>query len=182
MWRPPKRPAPTWLLAAALLVGAACSSSAAEPPADAPADAPVDAEPPPCRPPTEGLWATFRMAPAIPGGAPQIFHVLLSGVEGMASALDAWQQRATSTIPLGRLRCAAPVPWNCGWRWFLSPSTAKIVEATIELCDAEPPVLDEDCLAQLALADGLWCPWTAALLELRDCRDGGASGCPLVPR
>lgn len=169
----------TALSAAALWASAACSSSSS---AEPPLDAPVDAEPPACRPPSEGLWASFRMAPPSPGEPPQLFHVLLTGAEGMASALDAWQQRATSTIPLGQLRCAQPAPWNCGWRWQLSPGTVKIVEATIERCDAEPPHNDEDCLALVAMADGLWCPWTAALLELRDCRAGGADGCPLVPR
>jgi hypothetical protein len=180
MQRASRRLARAALPAAALLAVVACSGSTGS--AEPPLDAPVDAEPPACRPPTEGLWATFRMAPAIPGEAPQIFHVLLTGAEGIASALEAWQRRANSTIPLGRLRCADPAPWNCGWRWQLGPSTVKIVEATIERCDAEPPRNDEDCLAQVALADGIWCPWTAALLELRDCRAGGADGCPPVPR
>ena len=126
--------------------------------------------------PSEGLWATFRVATT----PVRHFRALLTRPAAIASALDGWARHTTPTIPMGELRCRAPVGWNCGWRWHQDPSSVEIVEAAIELCDGAPPITDADCDALSAFADGLWCPWMAQLVELRDCRAGAA--CELVPR
>lgn len=167
------------LLAKLAALAMAMGTAACEPGIHA-SDAGPDAPPPPCpERPSDGLWARFE-APVISGQVTRTFQVQVLGAEAIARALVLWQERAPSAFPLGPMRCGAPVGWNCGWSWHLAPGATVIVESAIEMCDAAAPVTDEDCQVLVAVTGGTWCPWGAALLELRDCRAG--LPCPLVPR
>lgn len=145
----------------------------------------VDAGPdsgtaPPCLArPSGGLWASF-LPPGASGPGAATFQLHILGTEAVEQALTAWRTHATSAFPIGPLRCAAPVGWNCGWSWHLAAGATTIVESATELCDAAAPASDEECVALVALTGGTWCPWGATFVGLRDCRVDAS--CPLVPR
>lgn len=166
------RPRRCALAAAAALAacdGALGAAPDAGPAPDAPPGIPACPELP-----VGGLLGVFRL----PSGLPRYVRVQLTEPTAIGEALVRWQARPSRALPLGRLRCRAPVAWNCGWRWHLAPDSAQVVEMAIELCDAAAPVTDAECEKLVAMTDGFWCPWQAELVELRDCRND--PGCPLV--
>jgi len=154
----------------AFLAAAACGAEVA----------PVQEIPGPCPVlPADGLYATFRMPPVPPDRPAEYFRASITSDAGMTSALDAWQGRTRANIPVGDLVCE-PAGWNCGWPWHQDPATVEVAEAAIEICDGGPMDTVEGCLAFRSSSGGLFCPWSAQLVELRDCR--ADPSCPAVPR
>jgi hypothetical protein len=95
------------------------------------------------------------------------------------SALDAWQGRTAADIPAGTLICE-PAIWNCGWSWHQDPATVRVAELAVEVCDGMPPRTQAECEAFRVGSGGAFCPWSAQLVDLRDCRVDPS--CPAVPR
>jgi hypothetical protein len=127
---------------------------------------------PACAPkPDGGVLGTFQLEN-------QYFWVSIANPVGIEQAIDAWQGRSRASIPIGRLVCQ-PIPWNCGWSWYLDPQTAGVSETAVELCDGGPPLSQADCLA-FSRNSEWFCPWGAKLVALRDCRTD--SQCPMMPR
>lgn len=157
---------PRW----ALLLAATC---ACDSPVVGPAPAGCDTLP------VEGVYATFRIPPAPPDRPEQRFWASITSAAGILSALDAWQGRSSANIPAGDLVCE-PAAWNCGWPWHQDPATVVLAEMAIEVCDGMPPPTTEACLTFRAGSGGGFCPWSAELVELRDCRTDPS--CPAVPR
>jgi hypothetical protein len=122
-------------------------------------------------PPSGGVLATFRTA----GGA--TFNSYITNPTGINDAIRLWRNPTLrKKIPVGRLSCA-PVAWNCPWTWSQVPSSVVFAENTVELCDGIPSDVEKNCSH---FGMGTYCPWSAVLIELRDCRF--SASCPLVLR
>ncbi len=120
--------------------------------------------------PGDGVYATFLVI------GEQTYRASITNPNGIQQALDLWAGQSTAAIPNGALVCQ-PQPWNCGWSWHQDPATIEFADLTIELCDGTPQMVEDDCAG---FGGGQFCPWSAELVELRDCRSDPS--CPVVPR
>jgi hypothetical protein len=141
---------------------------------DAP-DAPSDSDTPPsdagaCSPlPTAGVYATFRVVS-------DVFRASITNAMGIDQVLALWRGQSQAKIPVGELECGNGT-FNCGWTWRMSPASITFAEVTIEVCDATPSYVQGNCAS---FPNGRYCPWSAEVIELRDCRT--QPSCPAVPR
>jgi hypothetical protein len=118
--------------------------------------------------PTSGVYATFRVARS------EIFHAWITDSEGIDQAVALWQGVSRARIPAGLLICES-VEWNCPWSWHLDPDSIRFAEFAIEICDGTPSYVEANC----GSFGPYYCPWSAELIELRDCREDPK--CPPVP-
>ncbi|HMI89215.1 MAG TPA: hypothetical protein VK550_34285 [Polyangiaceae bacterium] len=138
-------------------------------------DAPSDTSTPPsdadaCSAlPTAGVYATFRVVG-------DVFRASITNVAGIDQALGLWRGQSQAKIPTGELECGNNT-YNCGWTWRMNPASVTFAELTIEVCDATPSYVEGNCAS---FPNGRYCPWSAELIELRDCRT--EASCPVVPR
>lgn len=119
--------------------------------------------------PSGGVYAAFRVGN-------ETFHASITNPATIDQAIALWQGRSRANIPNGNLVCQ-PVGWNCGWSWYLDPDSVEFPEVTAEVCDGLPSHVEKGCTS---FGGGSFCPWSAKLLELRDCRTDLT--CPAVPR
>lgn len=153
------------LLIAALFAAGACATEAPTEVSTAESEASTCIG---CSLPKEGLWATFAVAG-------EKFDQQITGAAGIAGALALWQGTSNATIPVGNLKCAC-IGWNCHWNFYMEPKSVQFAESTIELCDGTPSYVSANCNT---FGNGVYCPWGAQLIGLRDCRTNPA--CPAVP-
>jgi hypothetical protein len=118
--------------------------------------------------PTEGVYAKFDVVG-------ETYHASITNPMGIDQAIALWKGTSTAAIPNGKAICA-PVPWNCPWTFHQDPASITFAELTIEVCDGTPSYVQDHCAD---FANG-YCPWSAKLVELRDCRTDAA--CPVVPK
>jgi hypothetical protein len=118
--------------------------------------------------PSGGLYGTFAVGS-------QIFHLWINAQPGIDQALADWHS-GTTQIPNGKLVCNAPAAWNCPWHWQMDPSSIMFADVAIELCDGAPSYIEANC----ATFGKQYCPWSAKMIEMRDCRTDPA--CPAVPK
>jgi len=138
-------------------------------------DAPPDSNAPPsdtgaCSAlPAAGVYATFRVVS-------DVFQASITNTTGIDQALALWRGQSQAKIPVGQLECGNGT-YNCGWTWRMSPASITFAEVTIEVCDATPSYVQGNCAS---FPNGTYCPWSAELIDLRDCRT--QPSCPPVPR
>jgi hypothetical protein len=118
--------------------------------------------------PRSGLYATFKVGD-------ERFQASITNPDGEAQARALWAGSSSAGIPDAPLLCSS-VSWNPSWSWHLDPGNVEFAEVAIEACDGTPSAVEADCSA----FGGRYCPWTAVLVDLRDCDAGPA--CPQVPR
>ena len=116
-----------------------------------------------------GLLATIAVGE-------ETFHVSITHPDGAAQARALWNGSSEATIPAGELVCE-PTAWNEPWTWHLAPDSVRFAEVTAEVCDGAPSYVEEHCAS---FGAGQYCPWSAELVDLRDCT--ADPGCPQVPR
>ena len=116
-----------------------------------------------------GVYATFRVVN-------DVFRAAITNPAGIDQALALWQGQSQAKIPVGQLECGNGT-YNCGWAWRMNPASITFAEVTIEVCDATPSYVQDNCSS---FPNGQYCPWSAELIELRDCRT--QASCPVVPR
>jgi hypothetical protein len=121
---------------------------------------------------TGGVYATFE---TVDGAR---FSAWVQRHGAVRDAIRTWRRRLTM-IPIGELSCTTE--WNTGWSWHLEDT--RFAELAIELCDGLPSHVEEThpCTDYGA---GQYCPWSASMVELRDCRSSTADppACPPMPR
>jgi len=121
-------------------------------------------------PPRGGVLATFKVGT-------ESFRAYMTNPTAINDAIALWRNpKLRKRIPVARLSCAA-VAWNCPWSWHQTPSSVTLAEAAIEVCDGIPSYVEQHCPI---FGMGFYCPWSAVLAELRDCRM--SVNCPIVPR
>jgi hypothetical protein len=121
-----------------------------------------------CGLPGSGLYATFRVVD-------DVFYVWITNPTGINEAIALWRGQSMAAIPVGAVDCANGM-FNCGWTWRIKPDVVRFAEVTIELCDGTPSYVQGHC----ASFANSYCPWSAQLIALRDCRTD--SSCPMVTR
>lgn len=140
---------------------------------------------------TGGVFATFDV-----GGEP--LSIWITNATGVRQALQMWQGRRVGQHPSGKLVCSVAASagtasassattsdaqeYNAPWSWHLDGSTVTFASTSIELCDGRPSFVEASPCA--AFANGTFCPWSAKLTGLRDCRASSAlpPSCPPVAR
>jgi hypothetical protein len=131
-----------WLLA----VSAACSSGPTEPGETL----------------EGGVLATFTVSG-------ESFHVWTTNAQTIQAIFDLRDGLSTANIPNGALRLGQGLGnHNEPWAWHLDPVNIEMAEATIELCDGRPSLVDS--LLDDYLIGGRFCPWGAELVEVVDLR------------
>lgn len=131
---------------------------------------------------TGGTGGTTECAMPTGGGVLAIFDVVgqpyrvhITNQTGIDGAIALWNGTSTANIPNGTLVCE-PAAYNCDWSFHVDPATVAFAEVTIEVCDGTPSYVDENC----ASFGNQYCPWSAELVDLRDCRTDSA--CPVMPK
>ena len=123
-----------------------------------------------CTPlPSAGVYATFRVIN-------DVFYASITNPTGIDQAVALWRGQSQAKIPVGQLECGNGT-YNCGWSWRMNPAGITFAEITIEVCDATPSYVQGNCSS---FPNGQYCPWSAELIALRDCRTD--STCPMVSR
>jgi hypothetical protein len=122
--------------------------------------------------PVGGLVATFKQQN-------KYYWIAVSNQSGIDDAINHWQSGRHASIPGGVLVCQR-VAWNCGWSWYEDPQTVRIQDVSVEICDGGPPLSESACVAFAQNSLGFFCPWTATMVELRDCRTD--PNCPIMPQ
>jgi hypothetical protein len=129
----------------------------------------------PCEPRSDerGLYAEFDVVG-------ERFHTSITNATGITQAIALWQGRSHDSIPMGTLVCPSAATQgsneNCPWHWTFDPASVHFAFGAIEVCDGTPSYVEGHCRD----FNFGYCPWSARLIELRDCRTD--PGCPLVPR
>jgi hypothetical protein len=124
---------------------------------------------PPCAAwPSGGVYAKFDVAG-------EAYYASITNPMGINQAIALWKGSSNANIPNGNLVCSA-APYNCPFRFYQDPASITFAEVTIEVCDGAPSYVDMNC----ASFGARYCPWSAKLVELRDCRTDAA--CPVVPK
>lgn len=105
----------------------------------------------------------------------QPYRVHITNPTGIDGAIALWKGESMANIPNGELVCEAAA-YNCDWTFHVDPATVTFAELTIEVCDGTPSYVEENC----ADFGAQYCPWSAQLTELLDCRTDPA--CPVMPK
>ena len=80
-----------------------------------------------------------------------------------ASALDARRRSGTLGVVSGRL-VRGDGGFNAPWSWHLDPLSIEVPQASIELCDGRPSMVQGD-LEYWVDTVGRYCPWAARVYD-----------------
>lgn len=121
---------------------------------------------------TGGVFATFDVVG-------ERFSIWITNEEAVRTALLMWRTGASSKHPNGRLVCGDS-QFNAPWSWHIDGSTVVLADVSIELCDGVPTHVETGPCSRFG--NGSFCPWSAKLVELRDCRVSRKSppACPIA--
>ena len=109
-----------------------------------------------------GVLATFVVSQ-------EQFHVWVTNPETIQQIFDLRDGLSTANIPNGALHEGQGLgDHNAPWTWHLDPSDIAMAEATIEICDGRPSLVDS--LLPDYLTVGRFCPWGAELVSVQDLR------------
>ena len=132
---------------------AVTSTAPASPPALQPKNDPM---------PTQGLWVTFSVRD-------EQFKAVVTQSKSMAYVLNYLSGHETKKVPNGKLLKVGE--FNPGWSWHLDPDSIVFTDLSIELCDGRPTYIEEHEDDWL-LSVKNYCPWSAVIESMRDCRSG----------
>ncbi len=89
--------------------------------------------------------------------------------ETIKQILDLRDGRSTASIPNGVLHEGqGRADHNAPWAWHMDPIDIEMADATIEVCDGRPSLVDS--LLDDYLTVGRFCPWGAELVGVQDFR------------
>lgn len=109
-----------------------------------------------------GVLATFQVSG-------EEFRVWVTDPETIQQILDLRDGTSTASIPNGALHEGpGRADHNAPWAWHLDPEDIEMADATIEVCDGRPSLVDE--MLEDYLDVGRFCPWGAELLDVEDFR------------
>lgn len=152
----------------AALLGGGCATDPADEPASSDTEAGLSVCIG-CTLPRSGLYATFKVGT-------ETFRQQITSAAGISGALALWKGTSNAGIPVGTLDCRC-TGWNCPWNFHMDPASITFTHIAIEVCDGTPSYVNSHC-SDFGL--GSYCPWSAVLTSLRDCRI--SPSCPTVPR
>lgn len=108
-----------------------------------------------------GVLATFRVHT-------ERYSIFITNPQTIEQVIALWNGQAAARIPSGRV-LKGRVAYNKPWSWHIDSEDITMAEATIELCDGVPSYVEahlDDWIATV----GYFCPWSAELVALKDCR------------
>lgn len=109
-----------------------------------------------------GALVTFRVSG-------EEFRVWVTNDETIEDILALRDGTSIANIPNGRLHVGQGVAsHNAPWAWHLDASDIQMAEATVEVCDGRPSLVDS--LLDDYLTVGRFCPWGAELVSVDDRR------------
>ena len=109
-----------------------------------------------------GVLATFRVAQ-------EEFRVWVTNEATIQQILSLQDGTSSANIPNGALHEGqGRADHNAPWLWHLDPIDIEMAEATVEVCDGRPSLVDS--LLDDYLTVGRFCPWGAELVEVQDFR------------
>ncbi len=109
-----------------------------------------------------GVLATFRVSQ-------EDFQVWVTNDETIQQIFDLRDGTSSANIPNGALLVGqGRADHNDPWSWHLDPIDIEMAEATIEICDGRPSLVDS--LLDDYLIVGRFCPWGAELVGVQDFR------------
>ena len=109
-----------------------------------------------------GILATFQVSQ-------EEFRVWVTNEETIKQILDLRDGRSTASIPNGVLHEGqGRADHNAPWAWHMDPIDIEMADATIEVCDGRPSLVDS--LLDDYLTVGRFCPWGAELVGVQDFR------------
>lgn len=109
-----------------------------------------------------GVLATFQVS-----GEP--FRVWVTNPETIQQIFDLRDGTSSASIPNGALHEGqGRADHNAPWAWHLDPEDIEMAEATIEICDGRPSLVDD--MLEDYLDVGRFCPWGAELVSVEDFR------------
>lgn len=118
-----------------------------------------------CKSPTDpehkfGVLATFEV------GAPnERFTVIITNEETIRKIKALKKGQSDESIPIGIVVRGA-VSYNKPWSWHIDPESIHMANATVEICDGLPSMVE----AGLDVWDGhCFGPWDARLISLEPC-------------
>ncbi len=110
-----------------------------------------------------GILATF----AVSG---ETFKVFVTNQDAIADILALQSGTSDATIPNGAVRRGSGLAaHNRPWSWHMDPEDISMAEATIELCDGRPSLVEADIDTWVDVV-GRFCPWGAELVSVEDLR------------
>jgi hypothetical protein len=121
-----------------------------------------------CRGLRGGVVATFDVAG-------ERFRVWVTNPQTIQQILDLQEDPSQPSIPSGRLlRGPGRRRHNAPFHWHLDPEEIEMAENTIELCDALPSFVEAN-RKEFIKQVGQYCPWSAVLETVVDCRKASAA-------
>lgn len=109
-----------------------------------------------------GVLATFEVSG-------ETFRVWLSAPSAIRQVLDVRDGLSSANIPNGTIRQGPGYAnHNLPWKWHYDGREFQMAEATIEICDGRPSLVDD--LLDEYLRVGRFCPWGARLVSVEDLR------------
>lgn len=91
------------------------------------------------------------------------FRVRITTPAVVAEAMDRLDSADGEGIVSGRL-AGGDGGFNAPWSWHLIPGTVQIADATIELCDGTPSMVEAH-LEYWIDTVGRFCPWSGRLIQ-----------------
>ena len=131
--------------------------------------------PPPAQPktaisPTHGIWVTFQVTG-------EDFKAVITQPDAVNYVLGYFSGHGSKKVPNGKL--TAGNEFNPGWSWHLDPDSITFADQTIEVCDGRPSYVEQHHVEWISTV-GNYCPWSAVMVSMRDCRLGNC-GPELTP-
>ena len=109
-----------------------------------------------------GALATFQVSG-------EQFHIWVTNDGVIEQILDLRDGLSSANIPNGALHTGPGIAGhNEPWLWHIDAEDISMAEATIEVCDGRPSLVD--VLLEDYLAVGRFCPWGAELVSIDDRR------------
>jgi len=109
-----------------------------------------------------GALATFQVSG-------EQFHVWITNDAVIEQIFDLRDGLSTANIPNGVIHEGpGPGDHNSPWLWHIDSEDIEMADATIEVCDGRPSLVDS--LLEAYLAVGRFCPWGAELVSIEDRR------------
>lgn len=109
-----------------------------------------------------GVLATFQVSG-------EEFQVWVTNPETIQQIFALRDGTSSASIPNGALHEGpGRADHNAPWAWHLDPEEIEMADATIEVCDGRPSLVEE--MLEDYLDVGRFCPWGAELLDVEDFR------------
>lgn len=112
--------------------------------------------------PTDGLWVTFDVVG-------ERFRAVVTEPQAVGYVLGYVAGHEPQRVPIGIVVRGGQ--FNAPWSWHLQPSSIEFADHTTELCDGTPSYLEAN-LDEWISKVVRYCPWSAKITQVHDCRDG----------